>query len=89
MNWNTLLTTFYIMATTKLDITYSAFISNVIPLMSQMNKDELEDLLFDITAKIYTEIDRAEETKKDFMDEQRSDNTEEKEVYDDDNWVIL
>ena len=77
------------MATTKLDTAYSEFIVSVIPLCDQMNKDELIDLLADITKKLDSMIDGKEETQRDFMDEMRSDMEEEKDVYDDDNWDTL
>ena len=73
------------MATTKLDTVYSEFIVSVIPLCDQMNKDELIDLLADITKKLDSMIDGKEETQRDFMDEMKSDMEEEREVFDDDN----
>ena len=77
------------MATTKLDTAYSEFIVSVIPLCDQMNKDELIDLLADITKKLYSMIDGKEETQRDFMDEMKSDMEEEKDVYDDDTGEIV
>ena len=73
------------MATTKLDTAYSEFIVSVIPLCDQMNKDEIIELLADITKKLDSMIDGKEETQRDFMNEMKSDMEAEKDVYDDDN----
>lgn len=51
------------MTTTKLDTAYSAFIMNVVPLLSGMSSQELDWLLDDITKRMYSEIDWAKESE--------------------------
>jgi hypothetical protein len=45
------------MATTKLDTAYCTFIMEVVPLFKGMSSQELDELLDDITKKMYSEID--------------------------------
>lgn len=51
------------MATTRLDTAYSAFITNVVPLLSWMYQNELTDFLKDITKRMDSEIDWAKESE--------------------------